>query len=166
MTISHKRGEKRGHDLPSRSFAGSPDRRCAAIFTQTPHPRVINPADHQVHPGPILGGLTSEYQLAARTLPGTRNLQVNARIHYSSPTCPARATGHFAHRSSVIPLPLHSTLTAQHGATQRSTVHDRIDSTRPPTQHRPAPLGVKPLLSCGLWGGWDSNPRPDGSPAR
>jgi len=41
--------------------------------------------------------------------------------------------GFDAQRCSMIHLPLYSTLTAQHGVTERLTVHDRIDRTRPLT---------------------------------
>lgn len=95
---------------------------------------MINPADHQVRHRPILGGLISQYQLAAGTLPGTGKPAGQRQNSLFEPhISPARATGHFAHRSSLIPLPLSSTLTAQHGGTEKLTVHDRIHSTRPLT---------------------------------
>jgi hypothetical protein len=52
-------------DLCRDHVRGDPNSQLAPLQAETGSPQVINLADHQVRRRPILGGLTSEYQLAA-----------------------------------------------------------------------------------------------------
>jgi putative transposase len=58
----------------------------APAQTETQPPPAINLAHHQIHRRPILGGLTSEYQMAAWPHQRHPNPQVKPTIQYSSPT--------------------------------------------------------------------------------